>query len=159
MNLFCELSLLLNKRRVCKNNSLKLKENLITKNYGITLIGGNYATSGGQKAFYIRGYLFVTSLKLQIDDLTVQTIWICICTFSYHCWQTCFILINIYFVFKINFYWNILIWLDLLHGDFIAHSSHNIVEIFCSNIVKFIMLNRHQLVSIYFGSITNFRAW
>ena len=38
------------KRRVWKNNFLKLEKFPFMKNYGITLIKGNYATSGQQKS-------------------------------------------------------------------------------------------------------------
>ena len=49
LNMLCELSLFVNFWRVCKQNSLKLQEFLVMKNYGITLTRGNYETSGRQK--------------------------------------------------------------------------------------------------------------
>ena len=49
LKMLCELSLLTNKRRVWKNNSFKLEKIPFMKNYGLTLIKGNYTTSGWQR--------------------------------------------------------------------------------------------------------------
>ena len=57
-SLFCLNDLLESeKRRVWKNNSLKLQEILIMKNYGITLKRGNYATSGRQRFYFVKALM------------------------------------------------------------------------------------------------------
>ena len=64
------------KRRVWKNNSLKLKEIRIMKNSGITLIKGNYATSGLQNLF---PHLIVVQ-SLQTDSSLLQIfVYLCLC--------------------------------------------------------------------------------
>ena len=60
-SLFCST-----KRRVWKNYSLKLSEILIMKNYGITLIKGNYATSGGQKILLQKQFCKISSSRLML---------------------------------------------------------------------------------------------